>query len=146
MREQKENDYSEKQLQENLNDSSLHFNIDIIIDALLSIPSMLCLLFFQKSANNDHHHYHHQNNNHNNNNNNATSTTGATTSSSSTRLQSSKMRDPNEPHIGKYRFIKVNCVSFFLSIMIFFSYRPQAKVILLKLSQLNIFQRVEKWL
>ncbi|CAF0793681.1 unnamed protein product [Rotaria sp. Silwood1] len=58
-----------------------------------------------KSTNTDHPHYH-QNNNHNNNNNNTTSSTGATTSSSSSRLQSSKMRDPNEPHIGKYRFIK----------------------------------------
>ncbi|CAF0911570.1 unnamed protein product [Rotaria sordida] len=58
-----------------------------------------------KSTNSDNHHYH-QNNNHNNNNNNTTSSTGATTSSSSSRLQSSKMRDPNEPHIGKYRFIK----------------------------------------
>ncbi|CAF4410655.1 unnamed protein product [Rotaria socialis] len=54
-----------------------------------------------KSTNN----YHHQNNNHNNNN-NTTASTGATTTSSSVRLQSSKMRDPNEPHIGKYRFIK----------------------------------------
>ncbi|CAF0992093.1 unnamed protein product [Adineta steineri] len=58
-----------------------------------------------KSTNNDHHHHHHQNNNHNNNNNNITSSTGAAPSSS-TRLQSSKMRDPNEPHIGKYRFVK----------------------------------------
>jgi MAP/microtubule affinity-regulating kinase len=52
-----------------------------------------------KSANNDHHQ--------NNNNNNNTSSTAVTSSSSSTRLQSSKMRsDPNEPHIGKYRFSK----------------------------------------
>ncbi|CAF5198842.1 unnamed protein product, partial [Rotaria magnacalcarata] len=54
-----------------------------------------------KSTNN----YHHQNNNHNNNNSTIAST-GATTTSASVRLQSSKMRDPNEPHIGKYRFIK----------------------------------------
>ncbi|CAM4747098.1 unnamed protein product [Rotaria magnacalcarata] len=46
-----------------------------------------------KSTNNDHH----QNNN----------STAPTSSLSSTRLQSSKMRsDPNEPHIGKYRFSK----------------------------------------
>ncbi|CAF2879593.1 unnamed protein product [Rotaria sp. Silwood2] len=55
-----------------------------------------------KPTNNDHH----QNNN--NNNNNTTSSTIPTSSSlSSTRLQSTKMRsDPNEPHIGKYRFSK----------------------------------------
>ncbi|CAM4913064.1 unnamed protein product [Rotaria socialis] len=47
-----------------------------------------------KSTNNDHH----QNNN---------NPTAPTSSLSSTRLQSSKMRsDPNEPHIGKYRFSK----------------------------------------
>jgi MAP/microtubule affinity-regulating kinase len=51
-----------------------------------------------KSTNNNHHNQ--------NNNNNTTSLTGPTTSSSSSRLQSSKMRDPNEPHIGKYRFSK----------------------------------------
>ncbi|CAF1066745.1 unnamed protein product [Adineta ricciae] len=54
-----------------------------------------------RSTNNDHHHHH----NHNNNNNNSTPSTGPAPSSS-TRLQSSKMRDPNEPHIGKYRFVK----------------------------------------
>ncbi|CAF1316026.1 unnamed protein product [Rotaria sordida] len=53
-----------------------------------------------KSNNNNDHHQ-------NNNNNNTTSSTGPTSSISATRLQSSKMRsDPNEPHIGKYRFSK----------------------------------------
>lgn len=60
-----------------------------------SVFHLLC----QKSTNNDHHH-------NQNNNNNTTTSTGPSTSSS-TRLQSSKMRDPNEPHIGKYRFVKV---------------------------------------
>ena len=62
-----------------------------------------CSFLLQRSTNNDHHHHH----NHNNNNNNSTPSTGPAPSSS-TRLQSSKMRDPNEPHIGKYRFVKVN--------------------------------------
>jgi len=59
--------------------------------------------FKTKSTANDHHR--HQNQNTNNNNNTSSSTGAATTAS--TRLQSSKMRDPNEPHIGKYRFVKV---------------------------------------
>ncbi|UJR30790.1 hypothetical protein I4U23_018309 [Adineta vaga] len=58
-----------------------------------------------RSINNDHH----QGSNNNNINNNSTTIapTSATSTSTSSRFTSSKMRsDPNEPHIGKYRFSK----------------------------------------
>jgi len=67
----------------------------------------------KSTTNNDHHHHsHHQNNNNNNNNNNhphppsSTSTAANSSLISSTRQQSSRMRDPNQPHIGKYQFNK----------------------------------------
>lgn len=86
--------------------------------------SFLC----QKSTNNEHHH------NQNNNNNNTTTLTGPSTSSS-TRLQSSKMRDPNEPHIGKYRFVKVRINDSECKVLIFIGlFRRLEKEILLKLN------------
>ncbi|CAF0793378.1 unnamed protein product [Adineta steineri] len=58
-----------------------------------------------KPANSDQHQ--NNNNNNNSNTNSIVASTSATSTSTSSRLTSNKMRsDPNEPHIGKYRFSK----------------------------------------
>lgn len=87
----------------NMSDPS-QFETDMLIVPIIVLSKRwhIGIFSFQKSTINDHHH--HQNNN----NPPSSSSTAVTSSSSSSRLQSSKMRsDPNEPHIGKYRFSKV---------------------------------------
>lgn len=125
----------------NMSDPS-QFETDMLIVPIIVLSRRwhLGIFSFQKSATNDHHH---QNNN-NNNNNPTSSSTAVTSSTSSSRLQSSKMRsDPNEPHIGKYRFSKVNNC-FCIHHKQHPTFRPLVKVILPKSNWLDIFPRVEK--